>query len=74
MQPGFELEEVQVAPRARQAVVHGLRGYAAAWADERLCPVHHIEVDAGCLAVSSFTSATAEGACRAGVPANNASI
>ena len=46
VQPGLELEEVQVPPRAAQPVVHRLRGRAALWARQQRTLAAHLEVDA----------------------------
>lgn len=44
--PGFELEEVQVVPRARSSVVHGLIGCAALRARARAGLVSDVQIDA----------------------------
>ena len=46
MQPGLELEEVQVPPRAAQPIVDALLDRAAVWADQHRGRATHLEVDA----------------------------
>jgi len=46
VQPGLELEEVQVPPGAAQPVVHGLGGHPASRTGQRLSLAADLEVDA----------------------------
>jgi hypothetical protein len=46
MQPGFELKEVQMPPRATQPIVDALVGTAAMWTGQQLDRATNLEIDA----------------------------
>jgi len=46
VQPGLELEKVQVSPRTAQSIVYRLRRSAALRAAQQCTPACHLEVDA----------------------------
>ena len=72
VQPGLELEAVQVTPGAAQPVVHGLRGCTAGGTAQQRARAADLEVDALGWH-TSLTSSTTHGGCWPNAPVNSAS-